>query len=78
MVTWASNVRLLVPVSFFAAFLKVAIFCFDKVGMFLVMMVETWAYIIHKFSDGIQEIFVWLFIASYLTNRPGNRILTDH
>ena len=26
-----------------------------KVGMFLVMMYETWAYRIHKFSDGIQK-----------------------
>ena len=67
MVTWASNARLLAPVRFFAAILKVAIFCFDKVGMFLVMMVETWAYRIHKFSEGIQEKFGGLFIASYLS-----------
>ena len=33
--------------------------------MFLVMMVETWAYRIHKFSEGIQEKFGGLFIASY-------------
>lgn len=75
MVTSASNSRLLAPVSFFAAFLKVAIFCFDKVGMFLVMMYETWAYRIHKFSDGIQEKFGGLFVASYLSwqslARPG-------
>jgi len=31
------------------------------------MMVDTWAYRIHKFSDGTQEKFEGLFIASYLT-----------
>ena len=30
------------------------------------MMYETWAYRIHKFSDGIQEKFGGLFVASYL------------
>lgn len=34
--------------------------------MFLVMIYETWAYRIHKFSDGIQEKFGGLFVASYL------------
>jgi len=38
--------------------------------MFLVMMYETWAYRIHKFSDGIQEKFGGLFVASYLTAIP--------
>jgi hypothetical protein len=55
MVTWASNSRLLAPVSFWAAFLSVAIYCFDKVGVFLVMMYETWAHRIHNFSDGVTE-----------------------
>jgi hypothetical protein len=55
MVTWASNARLLAPVSFFAAFLSVAIYCFDKVGMLLAMMCENWVHRIHKFSDSVSE-----------------------
>jgi hypothetical protein len=34
--------------------------------MFLVMMYETWAHRIHKFSDGVPEKIGGLFVASYL------------
>ena len=36
--------------------------------MFLVMMYETWAHRIHKFSDGVPEKFGGLFVASYLSS----------
>jgi hypothetical protein len=38
--------------------------------MFLVMMYETWAHRIHKFSDGVPEKFGGLFVASYLRAYP--------
>jgi len=40
--------------------------------MFLVMMYETLAYRINKFSDGIQKKFGGLFIASYLNEWSGS------